>query len=480
VTAARHLLHLLRGRWFRRLFTVRVASQLTDGVFQVALAAYVIFSPEKQATPAAIASALAVVLLPYSALGPFVGVFLDRWSRRQVLAWSNFTRVGLVLALALCMHAGVRGPGLFVLILLCLSVNRFLLAALSAALPHVVADDELITANALTPTAGTLAYVVGLGLGTASRLAWRRVHIDPDVGVLLLACVLFGVAGALALRIPRGLLGPGLDPDRPAVREAVREVADGLVRGLRHLGARRPAAYGLAAIAAHRFCYGISTVAMILLYRNYFHDPTEVDAALAGLSSAVLVSGAGYFAAALVTPVVTERFAARSWMLFLLCAAAVIELAPGALYTQPALLVAAFFLGLASQGLKICVDTLVQTHVDDVYRGRVFALYDVIFNVTFVAAAAAAAVVLPFDGKSYWVLAALSVGYLLTAAGYAWLTGLPAAGRGCLSPRPGPSTTPAGPPSRPRGPAVRVPDAGPAGSGRPLPPPDPEGYPESS
>ena len=56
MTAARHLLHLLRGRWFRRLFTVRVASQLTDGVFQVALAAYVIFSPEKQATPAAIAS----------------------------------------------------------------------------------------------------------------------------------------------------------------------------------------------------------------------------------------------------------------------------------------------------------------------------------------------------------------------------------------------------------------------------------------
>jgi len=468
VTAARHLLHLLRGRWFRRLFTVRVASQFTDGVFQVALAAYVIFSPEKQATPGAIAAALAVVLLPFSALGPFVGVFLDRWSRRQVLAWSNFVRVGLVLGLAVAMAAGLRGPILFALILLSLSVNRFLLAGLSAALPHVVRADELITANALTPTAGTLAFVVGLGVGTASRLPWQATGLEPDVGVLLLASVLYGAAGALALRIPRDMLGPGPDPERPAVHEAVREVARGLVRGLRHLSARRPAAHGLGAIAAHRFCYGISTVALILLYRNYFHGPGETNAALAGLSFAVLVSGAGYVAAALVTPVVTQHISSRSWMILLLCSAALTEVFPGALYTQPALLTAAFFLGLASQGLKICVDTLVQTNVDDAYRGRVFSLYDVIFNVAFVAAAAAAAVVLPFDGKSYTVLAAVALGYLLTAAGYATLTRRTA--------RP---TTPAAPPSRPLTTSVRVPDAAPAGTGRPLPPPDPEGCPGS-
>ena len=132
MSAAGHLLHLLRGTWFRRLFAVRVASQLTDGVLQVALAAYVVFSPERQPSPAAIATALATVLLPFSVLGPFVGVFLDRWSRRQVLAWSNFVRVLLVLVLAGCVHADLRGPVLFGLILVCLSVNRFLLAARTA------------------------------------------------------------------------------------------------------------------------------------------------------------------------------------------------------------------------------------------------------------------------------------------------------------------------------------------------------------
>ena len=424
--AARHLTHLLRGQGFRKLFAVRVASQLTDGVFQVALAAYVIFSPEQQPSPAAIAAALAVVLLPFSVLGPFVGVLLDRWSRRQVLAWSNFVRVALVGLLAIAVHLDLRGPLLFGLILVCLSVNRFLLAGLSAALPHVVVPEDLVTANAVTPTAGTLSFLVGLGLGSVVRtgfVAALGTVVEPnqfnaDVGVLLTAAVLYGVAGLLALRIPRDSLCPDYDPDRPAVREAARHVAAGLVDGLRHLGQRRPAAYGLATIGAHRFFYGVFSVSLILLYRSYFHTASESNAAFTGLSVAVLVSGVGFVAAALVTPVATDLVGQRTWVLTLLVTAAVTQLFPGALFTEPALLVAAFFLGLASQGIKICVDTLVQMNVDDAYRGRVFSLYDVIFNVAFVAAAAVAAVVLPADGKSYAVVAAIAIGYLLTAVAY--------------------------------------------------------------
>jgi|tagenome__1003787_1003787.scaffolds.fasta_scaffold20899309_2 MFS family permease len=422
MNAVRHLRHLLRGRWFRRLFAVRLGSQFSDGVFQVAVASYVVFAPERAPSPGAIAAALAVVLLPFSVLGPFVGVLLDRWSRRQVLAWANFVRVGLVLVLAVAVRGDVRGPLLFVLILLCLSVNRFLLAGLSAALPHVVDDDELMMANSLTPTAGTLAFLVGLASGTLARVVGHAAGLDEDVTVLVTAALLYGVAGSLALRIPRDLLGPDFATERPAVHEAVRHVATGLVQGLRHLVEQRPAAYGLAAIGAHRFFYGISTVSLILLYRNYFHGPGDVDAAFNGLSVAILVSGVGFVAAAVLTPVITERIGSRAWVVGLLVGAAVTQVFPGSLYTQPALLVSAFFLGLASQGIKICVDTLVQEHVHDAFRGRVFSLYDVIFNVAFVAAAAVAAVVLPASGKSYVMLLVVAAGYLATAACYAAAT----------------------------------------------------------
>ncbi len=422
MSAARHLAHLLHGGWFRRLFAVRVASQLTDGVFQTALASYVIFSPEQQPSPAAIAGALAVVLLPFSILGPFVGVLLDRWSRRQVLAWSNFVRVGVVGLLAVGVAADLHGPVLFALILMALSVNRFLLAGLSASLPHVVTREDLVTANSVTPTAGTMAFLSGLALGTAARLVWTALGVEGDVGVLATAAVMYGVAGGLALRIPRALLGPDVNADAPDVRVEARHVVRGLIAGLHHLGQRPAAAYGLAAIGAHRFFYGISTVSLVLLYRGYFHDVTDSEAALRDLFIAVLVSGLGFFTAALVTPSVVERISQRTWVLVLLVTAATTQLFPGILYTRPALLVSAYFLGVASQGIKICVDTLVQSHVDDAFRGRVFALYDVIFNVTFVAAAAVGALVLPADGRSPVVLVAIAAGYLLTAALYARVT----------------------------------------------------------
>jgi hypothetical protein len=279
--------------------------------------------------------------------------------------------------------------------------------------------DDLLTANALTPTAGTLAFLVGLGVGGVVRSAGRGAGWDGDVTVLLAAALLYGVAGALALRIPRRLLGPELAAARAAVREALGGVVSGLVDGLRHLRSRPAPAAGLAVIASHRYWFGISSVALVLLYRNHFFGPGALDAAFRGLSTAALVGGAGFVVAAVVTPLVTERVAPRTWVLALLVAAGLAQLYPAGLYTETGILVAAFVLGLASQGIKICVDTFVQAGVDDVFRGRVFSLYDVIFNVAFVAAAATAAVVLPTDGRSYAVLGALSAGYLLTAVAYA-------------------------------------------------------------
>lgn len=420
MSVVRDLRLLLRGRDFRRLFAVRIGSQFSDGVFQVALASYVLFSPERQTSPTAIAGAFAAVLLPFSVLGPFTGVFIDRWSRRQILAWSNFVRVLLLMVVASVIAAGTVGPVLFFAVVVTLSVNRFLLAALSAALPHVVDEDRLVIANSLTPTSGTAAFMIGLSAGALLRELANAVGTRPNVVVALAAALLYGVAGLLALRMSRGLLGPDYDPAMPTVREHARHVLIGLIDGLRHLRTRKEAAAGLSAIGAHRFFYGMSTVATILLYRSYFNDPADTEAGFTGLATAVLVSGAGFVAAAFITPFVTERITLQQWVLTLLVLASAVQVMPGAFYTVPTLLAAAFALGITSQGVKICVDTLVQETVADAFRGRVFALYDVIFNVAFVAAAAAAAVLLPVDGKSYPVLALISAGYAATAAAYGW------------------------------------------------------------
>src|SRR5688572_19612614 len=107
---ARSLQQLWRHRYFRRLLAVRVAIQSCDGVLQVALASYVLFSPERQPDAASIAVVLAITLLPFSILGPFTAVVIDRVSRRQVLIVCNLARAVLTVGLAVLVATGLRTP----------------------------------------------------------------------------------------------------------------------------------------------------------------------------------------------------------------------------------------------------------------------------------------------------------------------------------------------------------------------------------
>ncbi|MFF5502699.1 MFS transporter [Streptomyces roseolus] len=406
MSVARDLRVLLRLRDFRRLLAVRLLSQSADGVYQVALATYVVFSPEKQATPAAIASAMAVLLLPYSVVGPFAGVLLDRWQRRQVFLYGNLLRALLAGGTAVLVLAPVPDWLFYASALSVTAVNRFVLAGLSAALPRVVDEERLVLANSLSPTAGTLAATVGGGLAFGVRL----LADGSDAVVVAFGAVLYLCAALASLRITRTLLGP--DPDQVPGRlsTALASTARGLAAGLRHLAARRPAALALTAVGLMRFCYGALLVTVLMLAR-YAWSATESEG-LGLLGIAVAASGAGFFTAAVLSPWAVGRFGPFGWMFLCSTAAAVLVPALALSFRPVTFLVAAFVLGLITQGAKIATDTVVQTSVDDAYRGRVFSLYDVLFNVAFVAAAGVAALMLPPDGRSPLLI-------LLVAGGYA-------------------------------------------------------------
>jgi MFS family permease len=408
---------LLARRWFRWLFGTRLASQCADGVFQSSLASAVFFNPDHQTDPKQAAAGFVVLLLPYSLVSPFAGVFLDRWRRQRVLVRANLVRVVFVVATAGFLLAdGPRGLAFYGSALAALSVNRFYLAALSAALPHVVRRPQLLLANAMTTTAGTFIAIVGLGIG----LVVRRLAGSGDHGSAVIAvssCAIYLTAAAIASRMPVGLLGP--DDRSGRLPAALRDVVAGLVAGGRHLWQRRPAARALLAISGARVLFGLSTIGSLLLYRNYFHDQGVLRAGLVGLSQAFAASAVGFVAAAFVTPFATARTGKPRWIVIVFTAAAVVELAFGLPFAMAPLLVGACLLGFATQSAKICVDTIVQEEVADEFRGRVFSFYDTLFNLTFVAAAVLAAFVLPPTGKSYPVTIALAAGYALIAAAYA-------------------------------------------------------------
>lgn len=405
----RDLRVLLRLRNFRRLLAVRILSQSADGVYQVALATHVVFAPEKETSAGAIASAMAVLLLPYSLIGPFAGVLLDRWPRRQIFLYGNLLRSALACCTALLI-IGAAPAWLFYTSALCVTaVNRFVLAGLSAALPRVVDRERLVLANSLSPTAGTLAATAGGGLAFLVRL----LLADSDAVVVLLGAALYLASALAALSLASGLLGPDRGTGRMPLRAALAAAAGGLLDGLRHLMEHRSASRALTAMTVIRFCYGALTVMVLMLCRYAWADGE--DDGLALLGTAVVVSGAGFFAAAVLTPWAAARLGRFRWMVVCAATAAVLEPALGLWFAPAPMLVAAFVLGLVTQGAKIATDTVVQIAVDDAYRGRAFSFYDVLFNVAFVAAAAAAALMLPPDGRSVALVIGVAALYASSA-----------------------------------------------------------------
>jgi MFS family permease len=415
---------VLAERDFRRLFGTRLVSQTGDGMFTAGLGTYVFFNATSFPNPAKAASAFAVLYLPYSLIGPFAGVIIDRVSRRQILIWSALLRAVFVAVTASLVASGNLGVPLYLGVLAVLGVDRFFLSSLSAALPHVVAEDKLVMANSVAPTSGTIVSFLGGFVGLGVHLATGGGRTGSAV-TLLVAGGCYVVAGAVGATMHRELLGP----DRALVRargtgaaEDLRIIAVGLAAGARHvLQHRRPAA-ALLATASQRAMYGILFLMSILLYRNYFYH-SSANKALNHFILVVVAAALGYGAAAFLIPVVSGWLSPSRLISILLVLAGVVSGPLGATFSQVPFLIISFVLGIAAQGVAISATTIIQREITDDFRGRVFSFYDMLFNVPFVIGAAVGAAFMPDTGKSYPLVAAAGAGYVLAGALYALVAG---------------------------------------------------------
>lgn len=411
----------LRGlfgtRQFGVLLATRLTSQTADGVFQASLYGALLFNPEHHTQPEQIAGGLVLLVLPYSLVGPFVGVFLDRWRRQRVLALGAIAH-GAVAALAavLLATAGSRSVAWEAAAFGALAVNRFYLAAQSASLRYVVDEDQLVVGNAFSTTAGTVVTIVGGGLGVAIRhFAGAGDHGDAVVAAV--ATVGYLGSAAIAASLPAGLLGPHEAITASAAAQ-LRAVATGFGAGARHVWQRREAALALGVIYGQRALFGAWTILLLLLYRYSFHTDGLLRSGLVGAGQAATAGGVGFVVAALVTPRISARIGRWRWIAIATALPAASDLALGTPLSLPLFVASAVALGFAMQSTKICVDTTIQATIDADFLGRAFAIYDAGANICFATAALIAAYTLPDDGRSVPALVVLSSGYLLLSATY--------------------------------------------------------------
>ena len=405
---------LIINRRLRPLLRTRWTGQFTDGIFQSALASFVLFSPERQASALNAAIAFAVVLLPYSIVGPMVGTLLDRFSRQRAVLFSNLTRAVTLIYIALLIFQGRTGIELTIFVLVAFGVNRLILAGLSAGLPLVAPQSSLIAANALAVTGGSVWVVLGGGMGLLIRRFTDAITTaDHADGYLILAASMgYLLAALFASMMKKSEIGPAPHQIRKAsLLEGFIEVRE----GFKFLSIHQDAARGIVATAIHRGGITALTLTAMLLERNTFNDPSNSDAGLAGLSIALSCAAIGFTIGALIAPLGVRWTGRHRWMRLSMFAATLGTLILVIDRNQILLCAAAFTTGLFGQSVKVTNDALVQSKISDEFRGRVFAVYDVVVNGSIVSFSIISALLLPQSGDSWLVPTLVGASYLAVA-----------------------------------------------------------------
>lgn len=388
---------------------------MTDGIFQSALASFVIFSPERQADALSAALAFAVVLLPYSVIGPFVGTILDRVSRQRAIAYSNLIRAITLTVVSLLIFQGKTGVELTIFVLVAFGVNRLILAGLSAGIPLMIEGKHLISANALAVTGGSVCVVLGGGIGLGLRRLLDGVATadHADGYIILAGAVGYLLAALFAAALKKQEIGP-LDHE---IKNA--SFSQGLIEmreGVKFLRQNMDTARGIAAVAVHRGGITALTLIALLLERNTFNDPADNEAGLAGLSFVLSIAACGFVVGAVIAPYGVRKVGRHRWMRFAMAASTFGPLFIVFTRTPLTLSCAAFVTALFGQSLKVTNDALVQSKIDDIYRGRVFSVYDVVVNGAIVSGAVIAALLLPNTGDAFLVPLIVALLYITAGA----------------------------------------------------------------
>lgn len=406
---------MLLGIGFRRLFGARLGSQWADGMFQASLAGSVLFNPQHATTPGDMAASFAVLLLPYSIVGPFIGTLLDRYSRRHLMTFAQVLRALIGMLTAVLVWTGYQGLWFYVVTLVALSLSRFFLSGCSAALPHVVSPQTLVSANAFTTTSGSVISIIGGGMS----IGLLGVTGKGDHGYAVI-CALSLAGNLLAAFLLSRFAPPSIGPDL-MTRQAAARPADVLrefMEGARHLAQHSEASGVLSTIATHRFIFGLVTVSLLLQFKNHVEPGGLLPSEIAGLGIALGIGGLGTLTGATITPAATRVIGKNAWIVGVY---STVGVASGLvmLVDQPwALLAAAFGLGFAGQSVKVCADTIVQETIHESFQGRTFAVYDTTFNVMFVLGVIFAASTLPASGRTLWYFIAIAALYAVVAVLY--------------------------------------------------------------
>jgi len=344
---------LLASSAYRRLWAARTVSQCGD-VAQFTALALLVF--HLTGSGLGVSGVVIAEIVPVLLLAPVAGPLADRLPRVTVMVGADLARMVLAAVLAV-WHGDVA---LVYVIAFGLSAGSvFFNPAAGSLLPALVAEDELVAANSgiwsaavlsqvlVAPLAGLLAATAGYGWAFAANAASFAIS----------AIVLRGLRASEA---PRSVTTVSIWIQD---REALHLVAgDRLLRAL-------AAAQTLAALSA-----GATSALLVVLASRRLHT----SGGGYGLLLAAIAVGA--FTGPLLLPRLAVRIRRPAIVFSAFGLRGLVDLVLATVTALPAALAALVCYGVGTSVGNITFSSVIQAHVPDNLRGRVFSAFDLIWQ----------------------------------------------------------------------------------------------------
>jgi MFS family permease len=373
------LRELLAEPDLRLLLGAQFIAQAADGFAQATFANVLVLEPLAAGTPLRILYLFSLTLLPYSLISPFMGVFVDRWSRRGLMIWANVIRGGLLTTLPLWERALPGDLGFYAALLLLLSLGRLFLTTKSAVLPVLLHEHHLLRGNSLSSGGGMVSALIGGSAGLFASGAFGQT------GAFVIAGFLYLVGAAVVGRLSQSYAHP--HGHIRNVARAASELGRALIEGLSAIWARIRARLALIGIFLLRTIGMFVFIAAILVIKDVYPKQADDFGRLSSSALALGAAGLGAFVGAITAPMAGRRLEKAGLFIFGFFVSGAGIVALGGVQNVAALLALTFFGGYGGFVTKVAVDAQVQEALPDELRGRAFALYDILFNLASIVAA---------------------------------------------------------------------------------------------
>jgi len=353
---------LRRNHNYRNTWMGQVVSEVGDHFNNIAVFSLVVTTTKSGLVVSGVMLARAI---PAILIGPLAGVVLDRFDRKRVMIASDLARAVIAAAFVFTIHSHNTWL-LYVLSGLLMVASPFFSAGRSAILPAIATNDELHTANSLTQITQTTTLAVGAFLGGTS------VGMFGFTGSFLFNAVsfLFSALCISRLRLPgRGFRPAGAGHTEIGIARPWHEYKE----GLRYMRSR-PLILGIGGLAIGWATGGGAAQILFSIFGELvFHRGA------AGIGAIWGCAGIGLLAGSLIAwrfgpHIGFEGFKHTMTICFLVHGISYIVFSQMRSFPLALVFIA---LSRAASGVNaVFMMAQLLRHVDDRYRGRVFATID--------------------------------------------------------------------------------------------------------